>query len=71
MRRLSAIYSYPELLFLELVSVLPVLVAAVWTFTWHCCSAWGFVGKWLACMAAGLVIWLAVIVLIVWPRFRD
>ena len=64
-------FSYPELLFIALVNIAPLAIAAVWTYEWHCCNPWGFLGRWVFSMLVGFGLWLAIILLIVWPRFRH
>ena len=59
-------FSYPELLFILLVNIAPVPVAFFWS-----ASGPGFLVKLVIAMAGGFVLWLLVILLIVWPRFRD
>ncbi len=63
---LGRMFNHPELLFILLVAVLPLPVAFLWST-----SGLGFLARLLAAMAAGLLIWLLVIVLIVWPRYRH
>ena len=59
-------YSYPELLFILLVNILPLPVAFFWART-----ANGFLVKLLISMVGGFVIWLVIVLLVVWPRFRN
>ena len=59
-------FSYPELLFILLVMVLPMPVAFFLSAT-----GGGFLVRYLIGMAAGFVVWLRIIFLIVWPKFRD
>jgi len=60
------VYSYPELLFIVLVNIVPPIAAAV---TSH--GFTDFLIRLVLGCAAGFVAWLIVIVLIVWPRFRH
>ena len=59
-------FSYPELLFILLVMLLPLPVAFFLS-----ASLGGFLVRYLIGMAAGLVVWLGTIFLIVWPKFRG
>lgn len=60
------VFSYPELLFILLVNIVPIPVAFFWSH-----SASGFLLKLVISMAGGFVVWLLVILLVVWPKFRD
>ena len=59
-------FSYPELLFVLLVMLLPMLGAFVLS-----ASLGGWLVKYLIGAAAGIMVWLAVILLIVRPKFLD
>jgi len=59
-------FSYPELVFVLLVMLLPMLGAFVLS-----ASLGGWLVRYLIGAAAGFVIWFAVILLIVRPKFRD
>ena len=63
---MGRLFNYPELLFILLVIVLPFPAAFLWSH-----GGLGFLARLLSGMAAGLLIWLLVIFLIVWPRFRH
>ena len=60
------LHRYPELLFIVLVMIAPFPFAILWNST-----SLGFFARLLLGMAAGLAVWLAVIFLIVWPRYRN
>ena len=58
--------SYPELLFILLVMLLPLPIAFFLSS-----SLAGFLVRCLIGMATGFVIWLGFIYLIVWPKFHG
>jgi hypothetical protein len=60
------IFKYPELLFIAFVLLAPVAV----TFLWRS-STVGFLLRLLEGMSGGFAIWLAIIFLIVKPRYRN
>ena len=60
------IFRHPELLFIGLVVIVPVAFAFLWQN-----SPVGFLLRMLFGLAAGLAIWLAIIFLIVRPRYRN
>ena len=63
---MGRIWKYPELLFIALVVFAPFPVAFLWSN-----SSLSFLLRLFLGATAGLVIWLVVIVLIVWPRYRS
>jgi hypothetical protein len=58
-------FSYPELLFILIVMALPMPIAFHYAH-----SGLGFLLNYVIGMVAGLVVWLAIIFLIVWPKFK-
>ena len=58
------IFRHPELLFVVLVIVMPFPAALFWS------GAFGFWMRLLLTMAAGLVIWLIMIVVFVWTQYH-
>ena len=71
LRALTRMYAYPELLFILLVNVLPIPAALVWASKAHSLTLGGFLWCLPCCTGAGVVLWLLVIFLIVWPRYRH
>jgi uncharacterized protein (DUF433 family) len=61
---LNRIFRHPELLFVALVIIAPLPAAILWN------STLGFLSQVVLGMAAGLVIWMAIIIFVVWPRYR-
>src|SRR5215471_15237254 len=62
-RAMGRIFKYPELLFVALVVLAPVVTTLLWRS-----SAAGFLLRLLSGLAAGLAIWLFIILLIVRPK---
>ena len=58
-------FRHPELLFILIVMVLPIPVAVYFAHGWL-----DFLLKDLLGMAAGLIVWLGIIFLVVWPKFK-
>jgi uncharacterized membrane-anchored protein len=50
-------YSIPEIGFIVLVMLMPVVVC----FAWRSASAWGFLLKLVACVVVGLAVWLGLV----------
>jgi len=63
---MGRIFKRPELLFIALVLLAPVAVALLWRS-----STAGFFLRLLFVTCGGLAIWLAIIFLIVKPRYRN
>jgi hypothetical protein len=60
------VFNYPELLFIALVIVAPIPIALLTSGSSH-----GFLVRLLSAMVGGFIVWLIVILLIVWPRYRH
>lgn len=63
---MGRIFKHPELLFLVLVIAAPFPAARLWSGGTH-----PFWVRLLLAMSAGVMIWLAIILVFVWPRYRS